>query len=277
MITLKYVNSRGDTVDFMDYHTRIYEGTLHAYEWDYEGAELPIGENVYGFTRGAATYEITVAVRGTDNEKKFALNNMTNIFEYDVIQNARGKLWWDNSYIECNIIAAETVPSEDFYGAEKTLTVLCPYPFWIVPQSFNFPVSSESAQIGFLDYPYDYAYDYTPKEGGREDINIDHYGASNFMMYIFGAVTDPSVVINNHTYMVYDTVLEGEYIVVDSRNKTIVKYRNDGTTVNLFDSRYKVQSIFEKIPGGNVTVSWSGGFAFTLDVYVERSEPLWTI
>lgn len=276
MMRLEYVSNRGDTVDLLQYATRIYQGSFHAYEWDYDSAELPLGINVYGYTRSETTYEITVAVRGTDAEKRAALNNMTSIFERDVINNTRGKLWWDNSYIECNIIASQTAPSETFYGAEKTLTVLCPYPFWIVPQDFSFAISSESAQLGFLDYPYDYKYDYTPKEGGREDIYINHYGDSNFTMHIFGSVVDPSVVIGGHTYTVYDTVLDGEYITIDSRDKTVIKHNNNGEIINLFDSRNKAQSVFQRIPSGNVTVSWSGSFAFSLTVYVERSEPLWT-
>jgi hypothetical protein len=43
---------------------------------------------------------------------------------------------------------------------------------------------------------------------------------------------------------------------------------------NLFDSRNKAQSVFEKIPEGALTFAWEG-FSFELTLFEERSEPKW--
>ena len=50
---------------------------------------------------------------------------------------------------------------------------------------------------------------------------------------------------------------------------------NNGTIVNIFDSREKKKSVFEKIKSGKNNVSWSGKFDFLLTIFEERAEPKW--
>ena len=46
-----------------------------------------------------------------------------------------------------------------------------------------------------------------------------------------------------------------------------------GKEINLFDYRDKTQSVFERIPGGNLRLNWTGTFGFDLTLFEERSEP----
>ena len=86
-------------------------------------------------------------------------------------------------------------------------------------------------------------------------------------------MTDPMILINGHSYQVYTSLEESDYMQINSRNNTIVKYRSDGVRQDIYDSRAKQQSVFDLITPGNIRVVWSGSFGFDLKLYCERSEP----
>ena len=92
-------------------------------------------------------------------------------------------------------------------------------------------------------------------------------------MTIFGPVVNPMVTINGYSYVFYMTIAEGEYLVIDSRAKTVTLYGAGGVQTNAFDNRNKAESVFEQIPGGNLQVVWDATFGFNLTIYHERSEP----
>lgn len=270
---LYYLSSSGEKIDFFQFNTRIKEGNFHAYEWQYEYAELSMGSNIYGFKRPAITYEILLSINGTFEEKVEELENMTNVFEKDVISQTPGSLYFDSQYINCFIIASELTPTE--FGLERKLTVLCPYPMWKKNLFFEF-LPSEPSTSTMLDYSYDYLYDYTEKESGVETVYIDHYGTNQFLMNIFGPVIDPSININGHTYKVFGTLSSGEYITINSMNCTVLKTEYNGDVVNCFDDRYKEESVFEPVQSGVVNFRWNGNFGFNITIITERSEPRWT-
>ncbi len=272
---LEYVGSAG-TIDLRNYNTCIYKANFHAYEWGYSGTEKALGVVIDQFTKQPLQYEMTVAVRGSEADKKAALNRLFEITEKDIIDMTPGKLYWNEHYLECYIIASETSPSEDFWGAERTMTILAPHPFWIKEITKEFyPVSVEEEEEEYLDYPYDYNYDYKLTSAGQSRWNIDHYAPSEFEMTIYGYCQDPRIVVDNHPYQIFDECDAGEYITIDSRKRTVTKTLNNGDVTNIFDLRGKEQSVFEKIPGGNVLVTWPGTFGISIRLFTERSEPKW--
>ena len=68
----------------------------------------------------------------------------------------------------------------------------------------------------------------------------------------------------------FDSLEVNEYMVINSRNNTVIKYRSNGTTLNIYDLRAKEQSIFKKIPPGKVSLNWWGAFGFTLTLYLQK-------
>lgn len=277
MRQLKYINSQNEEINFRNFNTQIYQGGFHSYNWTYEGVQQRFGTTINQFGKTALEYEMTVAVRGADKEDN--LNDITRITEYDIVNNRQGRLWWGDYYLDCNIISATTAPSEVFFGAERTLGILSPYPFWIKEMKRQFyPEGSGGDEGKFLDYPFDYPFDYSAAVEGIEQWDTGHYAASEFEMTIFGPCENPRILINNYPYEVYDTLETGEYLIIDSRANPVpkvTKYRVNGTTVSLFDDRAKEQSVFNPIPGGNLTVNWNASFGFNLTLYTERSEPAW--
>ena len=157
------------------------------------------------------------------------------------------------------------------------MAIYCPYPFWSEDVEKNFyPDSAEKGEeYEFLGYPYGYDYDYSGRTSGSERWYIDHYRTSNFEMVIFGPCANPRVTINGHVYQVFDTLEANEYITVVSKNKTITKHLANGTTQNIFAKRRKDSSVFELIPSGDLSFSWSGEFGFGITVHKERSVPRW--
>ena len=93
---------------------------------------------------------------------------------------------------------------------------------------------------------------------------------------IYGTVENPSVTIGANTYTVNAKVGAGETLLVDSLAKTITLVNAYGQKINCFDKRSRESYIFEPIPSGMNTVSWSGNFKFELTVIEKRSEPRWT-
>lgn len=277
MKQLKYVNSKGDVIDFREYSTQIYKGNFHSYEWGYDGTEQQLGSIVNRFTKESLKYEMVVAARGRKRTAENNLNLLTEITEYDVINKTPGKLWWGEYYLNCYVISGETEPSESFYGAERSMVIFAPYPLWIMEtkKSFLKALSGDGTGNGWLDYDYDYNYDYAPENGSGWQWYVDHFAASEFEMTIYGPATNPHININGHAYQVYDDVEAGEYIEINSRDNTVVKYRANGSTANLYDMRGKEESVFAPIPGGMNIFTWSGAFGFDVTLFLERSEPKW--
>lgn len=278
MIKLEYINSFGEKVDFRKYENRIYKGQFHSASWQAEEIEQQYGTLISNFKKDALKLDITVAVRGENS--KNTLNSMFEIFEKDILSNKLGKLYWGDYYINCVILTNETIPSETFYGAETSLMVYAPYPFWIKEISRDFIKESEEENNIGLDYPYDYMYDYTPDLKGLRTWYVDHFAPSNFNMIIYGPVVNPRILINGYPYEVFTDLSKGEYLIIDTLNNknTIMKYRNNGTVLNVFDLRggkENNQSIFNKIPSGNLTINWSGDFSFTIKLFTERGIPKW--
>ena len=81
--------------------------------------------------------------------------------------------------------------------------------------------------------------------------------------------------INGHPYQVFGVVDENEFLVIDSREKTVIHYLNNGTSENWFDYRNKESSVFEPLPYGDLTITWDGTYGFDITAYIERNEPIW--
>ena len=275
---IKYTNSKGQVVDFRKYETVVYKAQFHSANWNVETVSQQYGVSVSSYGKDPLELEMTIAVRS--NQKANILNDIFEIFETDIFNNALGKLYFGDYYINCVIISNSTVPSEDFYGAEATFTIYAPYPFWIKEIKKDFLAEeSEKTNIG-LNYPYNYKYDYTPEQKGLATWYVDHFTSSNFQMYIYGECLNPRILINGYPYEVFVSLQKNEYLVIDNlnNNNTITQYRNNGTTVNLFDFRGGKdtnQSVFQKIPSGNLKINWSGDFSFSIKLFLERGVPEW--
>lgn len=302
---IKYISSQGREIDLSSFKTRLKDAVFHAYSWNYESTEQKYGIEINGFRKDPLEYDLEIWVRGANTEKKKTLNELTDQAEYDVVNKTPGKLILGDYYLTCYILTASTEPGD--YATVKTMQILAPYPFWIRETTYSFlaeaadpitilpgeeepePEITMEQGIMFTEFPFDL----TVREGkktkgifdlptdlkrvrGTRMINNESYLPCHFRMTIYGPVTDPEIVIANHIYKVETTVFTDERLEIDSRSNTVIKIGRLGEETDLYNSRYKLQSVFEKIPPGQQTVTWPGGYGIDIVLFDERSEPKWS-
>lgn len=282
-----YVNNRGERIDLSDYPYIFQEGNLLDWVYSYSTDSLATRDVTYGYKMAAKTIPVKVAVlcdytiplEERKEQWKEAVDHLADVVQADVIDEKDGRLYTDTGfYLSCKIIGSEKTDWRMGLPIMfNTLTVLADKPVWIREETKEFFPQSEvpAPENGFLDYEYDYEYDYTSQKIGTSDWYIDHYQANEFKMTIFGPCVNPRILVNGYPYEAFDTLEAGEYIVIDSRDNSVVKHLVNGTTQNVYDLRAKDQSVFEPIPSGYLNISWSGAFGFEVTLYIERGEPRW--
>lgn len=274
-----YVNHRNQKIDLGRSPYQMQIGQMFNHSNKYEAGNLKV-KRIY---KDVTTLPTTVTIDAA-SEKDFydAINNFFEITEADTASGVPGKLYIGEWYILCNIISSDKkFWQETFRGMENSIKLLVPYPFWCREVTKSFLIGNESAQEEtadeYLFYPIQYPYRYSmPRDVGF--IQNDHYAACDFKMTIYGPCTDPSIMVNGHVYEVMTTLYAGDYLMIDSRNNTVIKYKNYGATENMFNFRNKKSSLFEKIPSGRCSVTWNtAAFGFDLTLFQERSEPKWSL
>lgn len=280
MIVAKYVTGTGNETFILNQSYEVMIGSCnpHSSEWNYESIEKKYGIEITSFGKDPIEIPITMKYRGTEQEIYQNVDSFFEESERDVINMTPGRLYIADEYVTGFFLSHSSSQSNEFYGVQEELNFLVPYPFWIKEETKSFvPIKESENPDGFLDYEYDYLYDYSAPDGGNVIWKVDHYAPCEFLMTIFGPVADPRIVINGHPYQVYDTLLENEYMQIDSRKNTVIKYMANGTRQNLYDLRAKTDSVFEPIVPGNIAVNWPGSYGFDLTLYLERSEPRWKV
>lgn len=278
MIEVKYVCSNGQEYNLIGDKLRPTSGYFHKYKWKQKATDTGMGDSVYGFSKESITYDITLTVRGSLEERKRQLDDLANAWEYDIVNVKPGRIYFGKYYIEGYILEMSNEVSSTWNNwTDCKVAIYCPYPFWSEESKKDFfpDGMDHGEEYDFLDYPHGYNYDYSRQKAGSQHWYIDHYRSNNFKMTIYGPCANPRITINDHVYQVYDTLEKGEYIVIDSRTKTITKHLSNGTTQNIFAKREKESSVLEPIPSGDLLINWSGAFGFEITVHKERSVPRW--
>lgn len=273
-MNITYIASSGRIYPLTAAFIRIKDAKFHTWEFKPEGTELTNGFRVSKMRKQAATYQIKLIVRGNPVARAATLDALHDDFENDVRHMQTGKIVWGNWYADGYVVASETVPHNDVgRWTENTVDFYVPSGYWLKETKHSFTKASRPA-TGFLEFPYDFPYDFTPPVASADTWDSGSSFASDFKLVVKGPVTNPRITINGHVYLVNVLVDIYETLTIDSRNKT-VEVTNYGIPQNAFDARGKEQSVFEKIPAGILTLEW-GAFDFDLTLYEERSEPKWS-
>ena len=274
-----YINHKNQKIDLGRPPYQMQIGDIFNHSNQYEGSNNRI-KRIY---KDISTIPTVVTIEETDRVSfSEAVNHFFDVTETDVTAGVQGKLYIGEYYLLCNVISSDkTFWKESFAGMENAVKLLVPYPFWCHEVEKSFVKSSVGTghheKTGKLSYPYRYPYRYPMSQDAAFVIN-DHYAACDFKMIIYGPCTNPSILINGHLYEVTATLYTGEYILIDSRDNTVVRYLNDGRTENLYNWRNKASSLFEKIPSGQCSVLWNtDAFGFDIVLFQERGEPKWNL
>lgn len=242
---------------------------MRSWSYDPKTIQKTYGERVSHFQRGALKYAVTITVKGSRTQRKAILNALHDDFEADIRNMTPARITVGDWYANCYVIQSETSPDNDVdHWTNDKIVFYIPSGSWYRDESrsFDAPVIEPT---GGIDYPYDYPYDLRATPSSTAQWVTESPFASDFVLSVHGPAINPRVTINGYPYVVYATIGAGETLVIDSANKTVMCGER-----NLFDARNKRQSVFEKIPAGQLTLAY-GSFSFELLLHEERSEPRW--
>ena len=200
------------------------------------------------------------------------------IFERDIYAEQHGKLIINGYYSKGYIVASKKPTWNDAkLYMTFNVTFASDQADWISENVLSFR-KVESTGVGLLEglklYPYKYPYRYANQNASVSIVN-NAVMPSDFMLRIYGAISNPLVMIGSNVYQVNVSLDENEYLEINSRDKTIIITKKDGQKVNAFWSASTQGYIFEKIPTGSSVIAWDGSFAFDVVLFDTRSEPLW--
>lgn len=268
---IRYKNNINEVSEFGTKELFINDMDLFDFSWQYDTDFGKVGN----FRRDIQEKEMLISIYGESKKKANSnKNEVFEIFEKDVLMNRPGELWVGDYYLNCYVVESSV---SAYYRQgnylSKGITIITDTPVWTKETTYNFYIQDEQDEHGF--YPYDYPYDYS-NNLNVQSVTNNHYANSNFEMVIYGPALNPTIFIKGHPYTIHTDLLSGEYLTINSKNKTIIKTKNNGELVNEFNRRNKEYSVFKLIEQGQSAVSWNKEFNFDLTIFTERSEPLWT-
>lgn len=276
---LKYKNHLNEVFEFGKNGIFVNASDLHDYDWKTSSK----GSRISVLTRQVSTRKLPVIIMcKTDAEGISARNRMLEVMEKDVLAVQHGQIIVGDYYFRCFVTKSA---KKDYLTNKRlmklTLTLTSDYPYWVKETRLQFRQSSGGGGGGasslWLDFPYDYPFDYFFAAGSGNSNILSNGGfvATNFRMILYGSCKNPTISIAGHTYQVLCDVGVNEYLTIDSTTKKIQLVQYDGTVVNMFNNRNKASYIFQKIPAGTSTITWSGLSDFDIILMEERSEPKW--
>lgn len=270
-----FENHLGQRFEGLPNRVYLNQNDLRDYSWSFD----TINNRISRFYRGITSRKIPLVVYCESGEEAVSvMNRLHELAETDIVAKIPGKIFVGDYYTSGYITASTKsnyLIRRKYCKIELTLT--SDDPAWYREHTHPFfPAAGNQIGSGSgSDYPYDYPYDYAHSLNGRKIVS-DSVGSSAFRLLIYGEATNPAVTINGHTYTVNGMIGKDETLLIDSLSKTITLTTASGKKINWFDKRGREEYIFEPIPAGQNTVTWSGAFGFDLTVVEKRSEPRWT-
>lgn len=280
MYDIYYVgNQNNEKIDFCQWPYMVTGGSV--FDGNYDAVEE--NNRIQEFERKITDKTLSIEVNADREKFCDAVDYLENVAEKDIVNVTPGKLYVGKSYLKCWLVGtAKDRWVNDLSGIGNEITIKSDYPYWITEQHFQFLKQSQSGAISpWLEYPYDYPYEYA-KVRNIQYIQNDHYVASGFKMIIYGPCINPLIRIAGHVYELRTTLYDGEYAIIDSstrysKDRKIIKVKVDGSAEDIFNSRNTESEIWQKIPVGRSIVSWSGVFGFDVILFNERGTPSWTL
>lgn len=281
-----YVNHKNEKIDFMSGCYSVESSSFFSHSWDYETQELQkYGEKITRIKKGLKNHKMTLHIESQGLVScDQAYNDLFDVFEADIFAEIPGKLYVEDSYINCYVIKNSPryfVPGIDVISCE--LGFVMPRPFWISEQKIVIDpmiigaISSEDDDLS--TYPYTYPHKY-PVLQTETIAYIDHYKESDFQLTIHGPCTSVAINIADYPYEVSYSLEKEEYMVIDSRSfvekeRRLYVVRKNGNKESIFNYRSVENSVFKKIPSGTIRIDYPRAHGLELVIYKERSEPPW--
>jgi hypothetical protein len=268
---IKYENHLGEIIEFGKDGIYVNANTLRDYSWSYTSSN----SKVSSFYKKIQTKSIPIIIATkTEAEGIAAKNLLFETIDKDVLTMQPGRFWIGDYYLTCYIQKSVKKKYSDSGRRIKiTLTAVSDNPIWQREVAKDFEPENDAEKTG-KDYNFEYAYDYMMGLS-LNTLTNSSIADTDFILTIYGTANSPKVYISGHEYSVNTDIGAGEYLTINSQQKTIQLTKSNGKTQNLFSKRNRDSYIFEKIPSGISKVSADGDFRFNITLLEERGEPLW--
>ena len=267
----KYINHVGEVLEFGKAPLFVNENDLRDFSWSVDS----MNDKISGFSKGIVSKTIPIILKCSSKAEGIEWRNkLFEVFEKDVIAHQYGKIAVGDYYLRCFVTDSTKTGyllSDEYLELE--ITVQTDLPQWAREITTHFLTSAKDE--GFLDFMYDYPHDW---KNGMAVGEITNAGiiSTDFRIDIYGAVVNPQIFVGEHEYSVNTEVAKGEFLTIDSVNKTIFLTKANGEKVNCFNARHRSSYIFKKMPSGVSKVSTGAtDFSFIITLLEERSEPKW--
>lgn len=272
---LRYVSSKGITVDLSGWPFLWEMTDLLDYKWDYTSTPNISGQGakLSRFAKREQEKSVKIAVFSDAMPVADLIGDLSAILEADILAETPGRLYIGNQYCAGYMVDSSKSITRNTRIAKMALRFVTHYPFWITEQLCSFPLFTAGASAGFI-LPTKIPMRIGAVLNATQLAN-NHYAASSAIMVIYGPITDPSFSIGNHIYTISGTLGVGERYEIDQPLRTVTKITSSGERINAFAYRGKTYSVFEPIPVGENTLYYNGSFAIDITLLKERSEPLW--
>lgn len=267
-----YVNSNNEQIDLLSAPYHIEETDFFNFEWSYETEN----RRVTRFYRDVETKKISVDIF-SQNQKDFysALNRLVEIFDVDNVSNQKGRLYFNDYYLECNVFKNEKdMNSYILPYAKVDLSLVADSSKWIKEDTYHFYNSNVERKSGAKKYTYKYPYVYGGSEG---QMAVRNAGVveNDILLRIYGPAQNPAVKIGNNLYQINVTLESNERIEIDTLKKKTLKITSHCDEINVFNDRNKDNRLYVPIAPETNIVVWNNSFSFDIVVYDARSEPKW--
>lgn len=273
---IKYENSLGDVLPLSG--GGVFADIAELFSWKLD--EQEINGRISSFNRKTSSRKIEVLVYSSDRANQLR-DQIYDISAIDTEARQYGKIWADEWYLKCYITAAQISEAWEPTGAARfSLTITSDNPVWRRDETHSIIRGDNSGSID-LDYPFNYPHDFaTP----AADVYIENRSAlpSDATIRIYGGATSPAITVGDNRYAVGVTLAPGDYLEIDTEEKTVKVKRAAGAQENAFDKiegeymRGSGSYIFEKIPSGSSNITWDGSFSFDVETHEKRDVIRWS-
>ncbi|AMC94212.1 hypothetical protein AOC36_09520 [Erysipelothrix larvae] len=231
-----------------------------------------IGTYISQFQYVKNEFKISVVIWG---DVTSVLNELSVIFMNDIRHNSPGKLYVNDTYINCYITASTKTNWNRYHEAVTVeFKIYAPTPLWILEKTYSFfnGVSSQN-EDGFsfpISLPTHFASKVRPYII-EEPLYFDLLAKISF----FGPAVNPTIWIDGRQFSVTGELLTGERIEIDQLTKSVVKITASGETINMFNSRLKSPSMFTALIFESGLVEYNRSFPIEIITYERLVEPIW--
>ena len=275
MMDIYYLSSKGEKLNLVKWPYRIQTSDVINYKKSCVYAITLHGKKIARFDTSLSEKGATLTVSARNMEAYYeALNYFFDVVEADVVNLTPGKLYVNGQYMQCYISGSKKTEWEcGCNWLDNKITILSDNPTWIREETIIYERKSRP-ETGFLDYPYDYRYDYTPNLNSVFLENTE-VAPCDIKMVIQGPCLNPEICIGENKYQVMTELSSYEYIVLNTSERTAYKVSYNGAISNVWGSLNSDYDNFKKVPGGKHIVTTNGNFKVQITAYISRSEPRW--